>query len=505
MVERDPLDRLTGVADLPERPDPDFAAQLLDDLLDDLTGAAPEGGPELTVLTLEEDDMEAPKRSWTLLLIAAAAIIAVLVGVVLASSDDDGSPVIEEVPPTTGVTPETTMAAPATTEAAPSTTAPAPTTTEAPVEAFGRLSAATARTLLDAAGGEAGLTIGTIEERHAWNAVTFDPLDNTRVLLADIDFENPTSPELWVVADGAARLDTIPWIEENPRPSGRFMRDGTILSDAFAGQSDFPVLTNEGELLATIDFASFPGGVAETQGDRGVAMITPFSDRCPYSAVNLGTPEGNSNLDDRQNAFIRVMIVEPDVAVAFPYFPGGSSCEPQSSMTAKAWDITTGEPLPDHPFDGRPYARGAVSGDGSRGIVLDGGGEVSVISMATGETIVELGPADSGKLITPLALDETGTIAVVAEEDGSVTVWHVDTGEVLLATTSGARPSAMGLEAAAGIAYDATRVALLDDAEGSWTILTLDPDEWVSRACATGLSIDAAELEANGLDPAGAC
>ncbi len=102
MAERDPLDRLSEVADMAQQPDPDFAARLLADLLADL-GADHTNETEPTIVELEEDiDMKNRKLLWPLA--AAAMTIALLGAVFLLARDDDDS--IATDPPTATATSE---------------------------------------------------------------------------------------------------------------------------------------------------------------------------------------------------------------------------------------------------------------------------------------------------------------------------------------------------------------------------------------------------------------
>jgi len=133
-----------------------------------------------------------------------------------------------------------------------------------------------------------------------------------------------------------------------------------------------------------------------------------------------------------------------------------------------------------------------------------------VLSMESGETVADLNiVAESGGLLNPLALSNDGSLAAVAEQNGRLTLWHVATGNMLLELSGDTRDSTVASIAVTisspavgpALAYDASRVALLDDQAGAWTILTLDPNDWL----ANGFTISDEELLANGLDAAPAC
>ncbi len=122
--------------------------------------------------------------------------------------------------------------------------------------------------------------------------------------------------------------------------------------------------------------------------------------------------------------------------------------------------------------------------------------------MASSEQIAELGTAASYRIGNTMALNHNGTLAVVSDDTGPVTLWHVDSETVLLELAGDARagPSVLGT-VAAGVAYDASRVAVLDNDAGAWRIVTLDPNDWLEQACDGAASVDAATITASGLDP----
>jgi len=105
MPDTDPLDRLSRVANQPERPATEFSDRLLSDLLGDLT--ADRATPALTpiptatnqptpeVIMLTPNHNESPQRGRTWMLVAAAATAVLLIGglvVIGTRSGDDLSP-----------------------------------------------------------------------------------------------------------------------------------------------------------------------------------------------------------------------------------------------------------------------------------------------------------------------------------------------------------------------------------------------------------------------------
>ncbi|MGI9622061.1 MAG: WD40 repeat domain-containing protein, partial [Acidimicrobiales bacterium] len=434
--------------------------------------------------------------------------------------------------PTSAPTPEPTSPPEPTpvAEPTPAEEPTVPTAPSAPVSGTGEapigITLETARALLDALGGAAGLVEGVVAEDAAWTSATFDPLDNRRLLLGELDSFDLTRPQLWVVEDGGVEASILPWVEEaDIATGGSFSRDGTMVLEGGFSSREHPILDNNGELIAQVEGARVGGELGGAgcddpgvEGDLGILRTSQGSTLvslstgcqrivCPYESVRLSSPGRIRDVDETLNAFTRVTIPEPDVVVAFPYFPEKDSCEPTASTIARAWDINTGEPLPDYPLDGLVIARASVSANGSRAIVLDPDSHVRVLSMETGETLAELGSASSGRVANPLSLNTDGSLASVAEEDGTFTLWHVDAGEILLQATSSTREVGQaaflsrGVTTTASLAHDSSRVALVDDALQEWTVLTLDPNDWLERACAAGFTISAGERGEMGLDP----
>ena len=475
MTVSDPLDRLPTLADLSEDPAPAFKERLLSDLVDQLYAGDDRVAEPIAIVKLHEDDDRPPSDSKPRRMVlgaVAAALVALGIGFGLGNLRGDQ-----------------------------------PSATES-VEGDGQpasgegISYETARALVEGAGGVDGLVVGEVEENHPWNMATFDPLNNHHLLLADLEFRVPTTAELWAIDDGASTQETLPWLEANaPRSGGTFQRDGTILlnPDPSGGR---PILTNDGNLLARPITQAFLG-LHVSEGERPLALGASLGE-CPTHSVHVGGPEQGTLLNQEPNGFARVVIPEPGVAMAFPYHLNQhDDCEETTSEVARAWDLVTGDPLPDYPLDGMKIAHAAVSGDGSRAVVLSPDGRASIVSMSSGEPISDLTTVDVGEVYNPLALNADGTIAAIASSAGQVGVWHTNSGQLLFEIRSDERPVRpfLHFDVGPGLAYDATRAAVLDTAAAKWTIYTLDPAEWVDQACANGLALDqyAAELESLGM------
>ncbi|MEM9515381.1 MAG: hypothetical protein AAGA42_11055 [Actinomycetota bacterium] len=497
MDERDALSRLSAVADTSEHPTADFEARLLDDLLEQLDQTETDTGPAdagSSVVHIMENgtDMNSPKRPAVFVIVAAAAaLVAVIAGVWVVASDSDDDRIETDTNQIT-VTPATTTP-PST---APATTAPAISGTPLVVDVDGGLDVP---------------VIAEIVETNEWNSVTFDPADPTRVMTADMDYNNPVSPELWRLGD-TPTTEPIPDVEaRSPSssrgvPGGRFQRDGTMLFlPEVATSSIIYLADNAGEPTAAVRTENYPAPYAVSEGESVLSISTAGGNTCPYLTINAATVDGITILDETENGFSRVAIAQPGVAVALPYFPDEPRCDPNASTVARVWDLSMGQPLADHPFDGEPIARVAVSGDQARGVIVDGDGAVSVIAMDSGETIADLGTVDAGLVFEPLAINDDGTIVATAENDGRLTLWSVETGEPILTVTSGTRETIFGYVVSASLAYDASRAALLDAETGSWQIISLDPADWVAAACDTGETPTPDELSAVGLDPSSTC
>jgi hypothetical protein len=379
--------------------------------------------------------------------------------------------------------------------------------TSQPASIRAGISYETAQALIEGAGGVEQLVVGEIEERAPWSMVTFDPLDNRRVLLADAEYRFPTTAEFWIIDDEVRVQETLPWLEANaPKGGGIFQRDGTIL---FNGDAAFmtgtPILTNDGEILARPHTAA-PLGLLVSEGERSLAIGASMSE-CPTHSVQVGGPEMATALDIERNRFARVAIPETGVAMAFPYYLNRDECDETTSEVARAWDLVRGDPLPDYPLDGMEITHAAVSGDGETALVLRPDGRVSVIAMGSGDAIRDLTTVAVGELYNPLALNTDGTIAAVATSAGQVSVWHVNTGQLLFELSGDERPVWEGLyfDVGPGLAYDATRAAVLDTMAPKWTIYTLDPAEWATNACSNGLALDQYADELEGLGMTSSC
>ena len=133
MAERDPLDRLSEVADAPQQPDSDFAERLLVELLADLhapsTDAPQTNDNEATVVELEEETDMTNNRKLLWPLVAAAAVAIAVVGAAFAITGDDDDAITTDPPSTTAASEpdddddESTAETSSTTETSPTTDA----------------------------------------------------------------------------------------------------------------------------------------------------------------------------------------------------------------------------------------------------------------------------------------------------------------------------------------------------------------------------------------------
>ncbi|MDH3192906.1 MAG: WD40 repeat domain-containing protein [Acidimicrobiia bacterium] len=476
MTTSDPLNQLPAVADMSEDPTAGFKERLLSDLIEQLNAEDGRVADSIPIIELQvEDRTQASGSNPRHLGLGAVAALLVVVGIGLwlGSVRGDRSLMTEG-------------------------------SEENGLPASGEgISYETARALVEGAGGVDGLVVGEIGEQAPWNLVTFDPLDNRRVLLADVEYRFPTTAELWSVDDGVNSQETLPWLDANsPKSGGIFQRDGTIIFNTDASSTTgFPILSNEGNLLAR-PFTSVHLGLMVSEGERPLIVAASRAE-CPTNSVQVGGPEVATVLDLERNGFARVAIPETGVAMAFPYHLARDDCDATTSEVARAWDLVTGDPLPDYPLDGMKITHATVSGDGSRALVLNPDGRASTVSMQSGELLGNLTTVDVGEVYNPLALNADGSIAAIATSVGQVSVWHVNSGQLLFEISGDERSVWPGLyfDVGPGLAYDATRAAVLDAAATKWTIYTLDPAEWVGKACANGLVLDQYkdELESLGM------
>lgn len=485
MADFDPLDLLSASLDRADQPDPGFEARLLADLLANFdapqtSNTKAPGGETMVDLVehreITEPETETTRRRPIWALIAAVAALAVAGAVVLA---------------TRGGGPETV------------------TVVNAP-EPNGSLDVPTAAALIEGAGGPAGLEVATFPADRPTTLVTFDPLDPDRVLVGDIV---GASADLWITSGDEAELGVVPWLAEQSRnwQGGIFQRDGGIVvqDGGFTLPTDVVMLDNGGQLIAMRDVGAGVSYLPNSEGERAMTLTTGAV-TCPYSSVVIADADGPVVVDDRLRAFVRTDIPQPGIGMAFPYLGPIDSCDPPASTIAQAWDLETGQRLTDYPLDGLEIARAAVSGDGRIALAMGPQGAVSVVDMDTGDVVRELGEFDSRLILNPLALSDDGSIAVVAEDTGRTTVWHTETGTLLLdlasdlsALQAGRTSDAVG--PGAGVAYDAGRVAILDEAAGVWRVLTLDPNDWAQLACDAGAGVSEEDLAGRGLDPGAGC
>lgn len=520
MAEFDPMDELTQTRDQPVPPDPEFAERLRAQLLADLD-LVPGKSSDHTSIDVQRSPEER-RRAPSLALAALAVAAAFLIGIVVFNREAERSPVVTDTPTTSTSVPES-----------PSTsTTLQPPEIDTPIQVFSNdtdLTIETARALLAAIGSEDGMVVNAFDNDHPWNAVTFDPLDRRRVLLADLRFDANAPAHLWTVTTDAAEPATLPWIDEQlSTRGGLFQRDGSIVVDPAQlqtpGLTHFPVLNGDGTLRAKVDAGIFAGSFTAAEGERTISLASRSFTQCPFTSVHIGTPDGTTEVNTTDNAFARVDIIEPGVGVAFPHIPISTECPDTDGQVARAWDLQTAEPLPDHVLDGMPIARAAMSGDGTRTIVLSVDGTVQVLDARSADTISEFAETvNVAPQVVPLALNNNGTLAAIAEDGGRLSVWHVATGERLLELTGDTRTlrdstgaldvmetmfDGVAYQLGASLSYDASRVALLDqsgDELGRIRIFTLDPHEWLIRACDAGFTMSSEDRRAQGLDPSLPC
>ncbi|MEM7287077.1 MAG: hypothetical protein AAF480_12055 [Actinomycetota bacterium] len=508
MTERDPLE-LLSVVDRADVPDQVFRADLLERLLGDVAVEAESSSPPPDVFDLAaKPDRASGRASWNRPVLVAAAV-ALIVGVVTLivtrSGQDDGVDLVDVPTPTAEPLPTPGPTTPATPTPAPTATTPPPTPVALPdLPAVTRptqpaLTVDLAQSVLAEIGPE-GLVLARVEETFEVEVVTFDPNDPDRFLLADLNGLLRSVPQLVSIAEGGG--STVELFDDGSRRTGgQFSRDGYIVRGPAAFDTSVHIFDpNSAELVTETD-SGLMGSLFDVEGSTTVTMAANQVG-CPFTSINVNTSTERHLVDERDNGFARVAIIEPGVAMAFPYGPDKDDCSPTAAAVTGAWSLVDGSPVL-HPLASQVIARAVVSGDGSRAAVLRPGGELSVVALPSLAPVAELGSVEALHTYTPLALNHNGTIAAAAADDGTLRVWHVDTGTLLIERSSDPITVTDRLRAGAMLANDSGRAAIRigpDDGPATWEIITLDANEWIERACEAGFVLSEADRAESAID-----
>ncbi len=421
-------------------------------------------------------------------------VVAILVGVVIAAigllviagDDPAPGPAAEAKPeqPTQDRTLDGTEAA----EAIPSPqAAPSP---QLAAELFAAApSGQTLRGLLEALGGLESLEVASAE--GAFDLVRFDPNDADRLLathrLSYGRAENQADNELWQIT-GTGQLEQTAWAPSVPHDFVHYNVDGTATMWVHGGGTGFApriaVTLLDGfapsqatEPIYASRFTSAAGRVFALTGTGDY-----YTNSTDYVALVADDGNGQRTLDDGAG-YGWIDNPTADIMIAYPADQDG---------VLTVWSVTTLEQLPNHPLSGRSFERVAISADQRIAVGATFDGVLEVIDLVTGQTRDRFGSVAIGGVDVPITLNAEGTIAVIVEATGRVSMWWVGEDEpVLTVAAHQAQPRWLSAEYAARstsvVSADAARVALLASARPGtrtrWTIVDIDPQSWVRRAC----------------------
>lgn len=371
----------------------------------------------------------------------------------------------------------------------------------------------TLRKLLRSIGGLEAMTVGVAE--GAFDLVSFDPVNPDR-LLASVrsgygEAENQDTNEIWTV--GSEGITQTVWAPSTPHDFAHFNDDGTITmwvrtSDPadFAPRS--AVLLDDDGLAAPISTSSplYASRFAAADGKLFALTGTGEYYAQESSYVDLVVDDGIARtILDSGEAYAWVDLPAPGLLIAYPRDP---------SDGLAVWSTGSLARLVDHPLDGRPYQRLAVSGDGSVAVAITADGRLESIEVDSGQagsdqTVDGFGFVDPEGIIPAITLNHTGSIAITVDRSGLVSVWWVGDDEPI-ATAAGVAGQPRWLaerfsaRTSTAVAPDAGRIAVGTPAQPgvpmTWMVVDTDVERWIERACTiAGRSLLQDERDALGL------
>ncbi len=450
---------------------------------------ASETRTELDPLGTEPIPVSSGVRRWPLVVLA---LIAAVLGVFM-TQPDPTEPVPED--PTLAARREATAVA-----------ASIPSELLAASRFRAEPSAETAAALLRSLGGFDGVT--DAHATGAFDRVSFDPFRTDR-LLATMrssygEARNEDQNERWAVR--GSRID-----QELSSPAVghdfvHFNVDGTTTRWRHAGGDGFAprvaeVVDRQGTVIATTPpihasrFSVVDGVVFALTGDRDY-----YSNEPVYVDLVAVVDGATIRLADGA-PFGWIDHPVPEVMVAYPASSDGETV---------VFDVATLLPLLEHPLAGRPYRRIAVSGDRTVAVAARFDDQVDVIDLVSGRIVDRFGDVDVDGVEQPLTLDADGSVLVSVERDGLVTVWWMaERAAIGRLQGDAAQPRWVSERYAAQstsvTSADATRIAVRIRSAPSvpiqWGIVSVDPDDWVGRACRSAgrAALTVSEREALGL------
>ncbi len=371
----------------------------------------------------------------------------------------------------------------------------------------------TLRFLLRSLGGIDGVTVATTE--GDFDLVGFHPWNPDRLIAsrrsADGPAENQDVNEIWTVTGTGAVLKSLvaPNVEHDFVQYNEF---GILSFWSYAGNETgaegddvAPRTVTLGPIQFLNERRSDPlhPSRAVIVGDT-VFALTGDPDRQSTSRVFQSLiadrGEGQVFLDDGAG-WSWVDNPTSGVVVAYPV---------DSKGTTGVWSTESLERIEDHYLAGRTYRRLTVSDNETTLVGVTFDGTLEVVDIGTDRVTGHFGRLDPEGIVTPITLNNDGTIAITVDHDGTVTIWWVGQTEPIAVIDGDAAPPRLlsdhrAARASSAVASGGVRVAVRNRAEQevttTWSIIDTNPARWVELACErAGRPLTAGERVDLGLD-----
>ncbi len=358
---------------------------------------------------------------------------------------------------------------------------------DAEAERLERRSVAGVSAALEAVGGIDGLVMGAAV--GAFDLVRFDPNDSNRLLAVQRRSyglaENQQSNEIWTIDNGVLSQEL--WAPDVAHDFAHFNADGTITRWIHGGGAvdfapriaqildrDLEQVRESGPMYAS-RFVVDGSRVFALLGDGSYASDVPYR--------SLVVDDGWEQFSLAPAAALEwIDSPAPGLVVAYPK---------ASTGTTRVWNSETLDEVVSHALSDRDFQRAAISEDRSTAAGVSFDGALSIIDLRTGRVTHSFGSFDVEGIDQPITLNADGSVAVIVEHDGTVSLWWVADGTKLLSIVgASAQPrwvsEGHAPQSATAVAWDATRLAVRNaarpDTPTSWTVIDVDIDSWLERA-----------------------
>lgn len=358
---------------------------------------------------------------------------------------------------------------------------------DAEAERLKRRSATGLSTALETVGGIDGLVLGTAE--GAFDLVRFDPNDSNRLLAVQRRSygvaENQQSNEIWTIDNGILSQDL--WAPDVAHDFAHFNADGTITRWIHGGGAvgfapriaqvldrDLEQVRESGPMYAS-RFVVDGSRVFALLGDGSYASDAPYR--------SLVVDDGADQVSLTSAADLEwIDSPAPGLVVAYPTADTG---------TTRVWNSETLDEVVSHALSNRNFQRAAISQDSSTAAGVSFDGALSIIDLRTGLVTHSFGSFDVEGIDQPITLNADGSVAVIVEHDGTVSLWWVADGTKMFSIIgASAQPrwvsEVHAPQSATAVAWDATRLAVRNvaraDTPTTWTIIDVDIDSWLEQA-----------------------